>query len=187
MAAGANPPFSFAERKCAVDGGKETGALPGQGFGRDPCAGVTNGSWACAALSCKGTNKQRQSGFDRAVTDCLCCLFAAAVRCGAGDFCVGFHVPAPSSSRLRQQNDSRHNRFTTRTDAVLQFAWQGLLTATGLTPCSGFSLTPMKRRVLSCRGKREWGFSPPSPAAAAGAHPPARDGQTLFPNGHEKG
>jgi hypothetical protein len=88
-----NPHFlSWKENApCMVE--KKATARPGQGFGRDPSAGVRNGSWACAALPCKGSNKQRQSGFDRAVTDCLCFLFAAAVRCGAEAFYVGFTYP----------------------------------------------------------------------------------------------
>jgi hypothetical protein len=58
---------------------RKLSARPGQGFGRGR-AGDANGGWACAALPCVRSNKQRQSGFDRAVTDCLCFLFAAAVQ-----------------------------------------------------------------------------------------------------------
>jgi hypothetical protein len=75
---GAQPPFSFAERKCALHGGKESNGASRPRLWPGSQRRGTNGSWACAALPCKGTNKQRQSGFDRVVTDCLCFLFAAA-------------------------------------------------------------------------------------------------------------
>jgi hypothetical protein len=110
---GANPPFSFAERKCAVDGGKETGALPGQGFGRDPCAGVTTGVGHvphfgagkrsgrgsrglpgalddCPCCHFAAADWQLNRRVRGVLDDCPCCLFAAAVRCEAGAFCVGF-------------------------------------------------------------------------------------------------
>ena len=88
---GANPPFSFAERKCAVDGGKETGALPGQGFGRDPSAGVTKRG-AGIGNTLRYAEQFSTKAVEKATVldDCACCLFAAAVRCEAGAFCVGF-------------------------------------------------------------------------------------------------
>ena len=49
----------LAERKCAVDGGKETTARPGQGFGRDPSAGGYDGSWARRGTSVRWNDPEK--------------------------------------------------------------------------------------------------------------------------------
>jgi hypothetical protein len=59
---------------------KKQRRVPAKALAGIPAPELRNGDWASTALPCAGTNKQRQSGFDRAVTDCLCFLFAAAIK-----------------------------------------------------------------------------------------------------------
>ena len=54
--------------------------VPAKALAGIPAPGIRTGVGTDNALRCAGTNKQRQSGFDRVVTDCLCFLFAAAIR-----------------------------------------------------------------------------------------------------------
>ena len=130
---GANPPFSFAERKCAVDGGKETTARPGQGFGRDPSAGGYDGSWAFCRTSVRGNNPGEEFGGRPGRLTIAGAVFLLPQIGGRIGGCVGRTPNAPAVILLpqsggrrsrcvnltrkpllrtawRQQNDSRHNR-----------------------------------------------------------------------------
>ena len=102
-----NPPFSFAERKCAVDGGKETGALPGQGFGRDPSAGGYDGSWAFCRTSVRGNNPGEEFGGRPGRLTIAGAVFLLPQIGGRIGGCVGRTPNAPAVILLPQSGGRR--------------------------------------------------------------------------------
>ena len=113
--------------------------------------------------------------------DCPCCHFAAAVQCEAENFCVGF-----TQKPLRPPDCGSKMTAGTIGDG---FERTQFYNSRGRDPnfvhvkaCSAFSLTPMKRRVLSWQGKRERGFST-SPCAIRRTSSPPPSGGILPPRG----